>query len=179
MVRPGRLLWIARVLLYRRRWGDAFRMEDFGFAVGPRVSLAITEGGSIDIGRHVQFREGCEVWALGGDIAIGTNVFFNRFCALISRGSITVGSDCLFGPNVGVYDHDHRFDDPTKLIWMQEHRTEPISIGSNVWIGANAIITAGTQIPDRVVVGANSVVSGTLESGAVYAGVPAKLVRRL
>jgi acetyltransferase-like isoleucine patch superfamily enzyme len=154
-------------------------MADFGFAIGPRVSLAITDGGTIRIGPKVQFREGCEVWALGGDIAIGTNVFFNRFCSLISRGGIEIGSECLFGPNVGVYDHDHGFDDATQPIWTQAHRVAPVSIGSNVWIGANVVITAGARIGDHAVVGANSVVTGTLEGGAMYAGAPAGLVRRL
>jgi acetyltransferase-like isoleucine patch superfamily enzyme len=154
-------------------------MEDFGFGHGPRVSLTIDEGGTITIGRRVQFREGCEVWALGGDISIGTNVFFNRFCQVISRGGIEIGSDCLFGPNVGVYDHDHRFDDAGQPIWAQAHRVAPVSIGSNVWIGANVVITAGVRIGDRAVIGANSVVTGEVESGTLYAGVPAKLVRRL
>jgi maltose O-acetyltransferase len=154
-------------------------MDDFGFAVGPRVSLTIDEGGTIRIGRRVQLREGCEVWALGGDIAIGTNVFFNRNCSVISRGGIEIGSDCLFGPNVGIYDHDHRSDDATRPIWTQAHRVEPVVIGSNVWIGANVVITAGARIGDRAVVGANSVVTGTVESGTMVGGVPARLVRHL
>lgn len=178
MLHPARLLWMARVLAYRKRWGDAFRMEDFGFAIGPRVSLTI-DGGSITIGRRLQLREGCEVWALGGDIVIGSNVFVNRFCSIISRARIEIGSDCLFGPNVGVYDHDHGFDDPTQPIWMQKHTAAPISIGANVWIGANVVITAGARIEDGTVVAANSVVTGTLESGGVYAGAPARLLRKL
>jgi maltose O-acetyltransferase len=154
-------------------------MDDFGFAIGPRVSLTIDEGGTLTIGRRLQLREGCEIWATGGDVSIGTNVFFNRFCSVISRAAITIGDDCLFGPNVGVYDHDHGVDDPSKPIWAQEQRAEPVSIGSNVWIGANAVITAGARIGDRAVVGANSVVTGEVESGTMVAGAPARVVRRL
>jgi acetyltransferase-like isoleucine patch superfamily enzyme len=178
VLRPGRLLWIARVEAYRRRWGDAFQMADYGFAIGPRVSLTV-DGGSIRIGPRLQLREGCEVWALGGDIEIGANVFFNRFCSVISRAGIEIGSDCLFGPNVGIYDHDHGFDDPSQPIWMQEHTAEAISIGSNVWVGANVVVTAGARIEDGTVVAANSVVTGTLEGGGMYAGAPARLVRPL
>lgn len=131
------------------------------------------------IGRRVQLREGCEVWALGGDISIGDNVFFNRFCQVIARDGIAIGSNCLFGQNVGIYDHDHEFDDATRPITEQHHRSNAITIGSNVWVGSNALITAGVEIGERVVVGANSVVTKNLESGGVYAGAPAKLVRRL
>jgi maltose O-acetyltransferase len=154
-------------------------MDDFGLAVGPRVSVTIDDGGAIRIGRRVQLREGCEVWAVGGRIEIGENVFFNRFCSLIARGGIEVGSDCLFGPNVGVYDHDHRFDDAARPIWAQAYRIEPVSIGSNVWIGANVVVTAGVRIGDRAVVAANSVGTTDVESGTMVAGVPAKLVREL
>jgi acetyltransferase-like isoleucine patch superfamily enzyme len=178
MIRPARLLWIARVHVYRRRWGAAFQLDDYGLNIGPRVSLMI-DGGSIRVGRRLQLREGCEVWALGGDIAIGDNVFFNRFCAVIARGGIEIGRDCLFGSNVGIYDHEHAFDDATRPIYQQHHRVQPVSIGSDVWVGSNVMITAGVRIGDRVVIGANSVVTSDLEGGAVYAGNPARLVRRL
>jgi maltose O-acetyltransferase len=178
-VRLGRLLWIARVLVYRRRWREAFQLADFGLSVGRGVTMAIGEGGSIRIGPKLQLREGCEVWALGGEIVVGTNVFFNRRCSLISRNRIEIGSECLFGPNVGVYDHDHVFEDLSRPIWEQGFRSAPIMIGSNVWIGANAVVAGGVTIGDRAVVGANSVVTSDVESRTVVAGVPARVVRRL
>jgi maltose O-acetyltransferase len=98
---------------------------------------------------------------------------------VISRSGIEIGADCLFGPNVGIYDHDHGFGDPMRPVWMQPHRTEPVVIGSDVWIGANVVITAGARIGDRAVVGANSVVTGSVESGTLVAGAPARLVRRV
>lgn len=52
----------------------------------------------------------------------------------------------------------------------------PISIGNNVFIGANTTILAGTVIGDNVIVGAGSLVRGTLESNSVYAGVPIKRI---
>jgi maltose O-acetyltransferase len=154
-------------------------MQDFGLSVGRGVSMAIGEGGSIRIGPKVQLREGCEVWAMGGHIAVGTNVFFNRYCSLISRAGIEIGSDCLFGPNVGVYDHDHVFEDTTRAVWEQGFRSAPVTIGSNVWIGANVVVAGGVTIGDRAVVGANSVVTSDVEGGTVVAGVPARVVRRL
>jgi acetyltransferase-like isoleucine patch superfamily enzyme len=65
---------------------------------------------------------------------------------------------------------------------LNEERTErpgPISIGNNVWIGINVTIVGPATIGDGVVIGANSLVMGTLESHGVYAGSPAKLIRRL
>lgn len=52
----------------------------------------------------------------------------------------------------------------------------PIIIGNNVFIGFNAIILPGTKIGDNVIVGAGSIVKGSLKSNSVYAGVPVKYI---
>lgn len=49
-------------------------------------------------------------------------------------------------------------------------------IGDNVFIGWGATILAGSHIGDNVVIGANSVVSGVVDSDSVYAGNPAKKI---
>lgn len=54
-------------------------------------------------------------------------------------------------------------------------------IGNNVCIGIAAVVLDGTVIPDNVIVGANSVLSGRepLQSGWLYMGVPARPVKAL
>ena len=83
----------------------------------------------------------------------------------------------MIGPNVGIYDHDHRFDIKDMLINKQGYTTKSIEIKSNIWIGANSVITKGCIINKRVVIGANSLVKGIVKSDAVYGGVPIKLIK--
>ena len=52
----------------------------------------------------------------------------------------------------------------------------PVTIGNNVFIGMNAIITRGVTIGDNVVIGAGSVVTKDCESNSVYAGNPARKI---
>ena len=52
----------------------------------------------------------------------------------------------------------------------------PVTIGNNVFIGMNAIITRGVTIGDNVIIGAGSVVTKDCESGFVYAGNPARKI---
>lgn len=52
----------------------------------------------------------------------------------------------------------------------------PVTIGSHVFIGMNAIINRGVTIGDHVIIGSSSVVTGDCESGFVYAGNPARKV---
>lgn len=54
-----------------------------------------------------------------------------------------------------------------------------IDIGNNVFVGAKSIVLPGTIIHDNVVIGAGSVVKGELEAGWVYAGIPARKIKRL
>lgn len=52
----------------------------------------------------------------------------------------------------------------------------PVTIGNNVFVGMNAIITRGVTIGDNVVIGAGSVVTKDCEPNSVYAGNPAKKI---
>ena len=53
---------------------------------------------------------------------------------------------------------------------------DKIIIGNNVMIGADSIILPGIIVGDNVIIAAGSVVSKNLESGFIYAGVPAKKI---
>jgi maltose O-acetyltransferase len=55
----------------------------------------------------------------------------------------------------------------------------PITIGDNVWIGANATICPGVTIGNNVVVGAGAVVTKNVVDNVVVAGVPAKVIRKV
>ena len=48
-----------------------------------------------------------------------------------------------------------------------------VTIGDNVFIGMNAIITRNVTIGDNVIIGVGSIVTKDCESGYVYAGNPA------
>ncbi len=52
-----------------------------------------------------------------------------------------------------------------------------VIIGNDVWIGANAIILSGVTIGDGAVIGAGSVVTKNVPPYAIFAGVPAKLIK--
>ena len=59
-----------------------------------------------------------------------------------------------------VTDGNHRFDDLDNPVPWQGFTTKgPVSIGDNVWLGANVVVTSGVTIGRRAVIGANSVVT--------------------
>ena len=51
-------------------------------------------------------------------------------------------------------------------------------IGSDVWIGQNAVILPGVHIADGAIIGANSVVGSDVEPYTIVVGNPAKVLRK-
>ena len=51
-------------------------------------------------------------------------------------------------------------------------------IEDDVWIGANCTILDGVRIAKGCIIGAGSVVSKSTEPFGIYAGVPARLIKK-
>ncbi len=93
-------------------------------------------------------------------LIIGSNVFFNRNDMIVCMNKIVIGDNCMFGPNVYIYDHDHCFT--KERVYPYEYQTCEVLIGNNVWCGANVVILRGTVIGDGAVIGAGTVVKGII-----------------
>lgn len=52
-----------------------------------------------------------------------------------------------------------------------------VTIGHDVWIGANAVVLDGLKIGDGAIIGAGSVVTKNVPDFSIVGGVPAKLIR--
>ena len=57
------------------------------------------------------------------------------------------------------------------------HKAGRITIGNDVWLGKNVIITNGANIGDGVIAGAGAVITKDVPDYAIVGGVPAKLIR--
>jgi acetyltransferase-like isoleucine patch superfamily enzyme len=156
---------------------NGIKLLGIRYFIGKGISVEIKNKSSITFGDKGFVSDYCHFHSSGEGIIIGFNTFLNRDCKIVSMGKIEIGENCLFGPNVGVYDHNHRFDALDNLICKQGMSIDSIKIGSDVWIGANAVITSGVTIGNHVIVGANSVVTNNLEANGLYAGSPAKLIK--
>lgn len=142
--------------------------------------IKITNHKNISIGSKTSFLQGSFLHAHNrGRIEIGNNCSFNTNVILGASedGKIKIGSNCLVGPNVVFRAADHNFSDKKKPINSQGHKKGTITVGNNVWIGANCVVTRNTNIGNGCVVGAGSVVTRDLPAFTVCCGVPAKPIR--
>ena len=125
-------------------------------------------GQSVHWGKSLHFRKGLQLTAeMGGTITIGDNVFFNNDCAVHAIKEIRIGSETIFGENVRVYDHNHRFADEKEAIKGQGYSTAPVVIGEHCWIGSNVTILKGATIGDNCVIGAGCVIAENIPSNTV------------
>jgi acetyltransferase-like isoleucine patch superfamily enzyme len=108
----------------------------------------------------------------GRRFCAGERCKLGSFCRIWDFSSIIVGSDLLASHGLTLISGTHFLDD------ARTSRPGPITIGNNVWIGINVTIVGPATIGDNVVIGANSLVLGRLERDGVYAGTPAKLIRK-
>lgn len=141
--------------------------------------IIVSDGGKVSIGNVNYFSKYCTLEAIGGKINIKDNCFFNEGIKFVSMCEINIGSNCLFGPRVLIYDHDHKFKEKNLLIREQGFKKEKVVIEDDVWIGANVIITKGVTIGKHSVIGANSVVTKNVDQYTVVAGNPASLIKRI
>jgi acetyltransferase-like isoleucine patch superfamily enzyme len=148
---------------------------------------------AVVIGDHVSCYAGCS-FALGehGSCTVGDFTLMNG-ALIMAEERIEIGSYCLISWNVGIADSDfHPLDPAQRRIdalalapYYQGRpprppiRIAPVKIGSNVWIGMNAVILKGVTIGDNSVVAAGSVVTKSVAANTVVAGNPAVVVKEL
>ena len=123
----------------------------------------------------------------GVKLAKELGVRFGQGCKFISINQRTFGSEPYL---IELGDHVEitagvRFLPHDGALWVFREKEPkidlmmPIKVGSNVFIGYNAIILRGAVIGDNCIIGAGSVVSGTIPPNSVAAGVPAKVIKRV
>lgn len=130
--------------------------------IRPGTEINLTKAGELCVGRHVCTQKRVVLSVPEGQMKIGDYVFFNRNCIVVCHKKILIGEHCAFGPNVVIYDHDHKYG--AQGIMVNEFNASPIIIEDNCWVGANVTILKGTHIGQGCVIGAGSIVSGTIPS---------------
>lgn len=112
-----------------------------------------------------------------GDVTIGSHTRIGLHNTII--GPIAIGSHVNLAQGITVTALNHRFEDTGKRIDEQGVTTSQVTIGDDVWIGANAVILPGVTIGSHVVVAAGAVVTKDVPSHSLVAGVPAKIIKEI
>jgi acetyltransferase-like isoleucine patch superfamily enzyme len=110
-------------------------------------------------------------------IKIGDRVFIGRCCEFNSDDKIIIGNNCLIASNTTFADMAHQ----TGLGYQMNNKpviSKEIIIGDDVWIGSKSIILKGVTIGSGVVVGAGSLVNKSIPEYEIWAGSPARFIKK-
>ena len=111
---------------------------------------------------------------------MGANVSLHYWSRISAEGGLIIGTDVAIGHFCTILTTEHDFSDPTLPIKRQPLLHKPVTIGNDVWIGANVTILAGVEIGRRTIIAAGAVVKKSFPDGhVVIGGVPARVLKTL
>ncbi len=180
-LRPKYVLFVFRLLLLKFRFGNkiSFNSVKVGFEGNTQVIISGLNS-SITFGDTNYFYRLGNLEALdGGQIVFGDHVSINKGFSIVCRAQISFGDNIIIGPNVMIYDHDHKFAISNLPFRLQKFVAKPISIGDNVWIGAHVFISSGVSIGSDSVIAAGSVITKDVPANSLVGGNPGRILRRL
>ncbi|WP_162046557.1 sugar O-acetyltransferase [Vibrio taketomensis] len=111
----------------------------------------------------------------GRNTSVGDYFYANFNLTLVDDTYITIGSHVMIGPNVTLSTAGHPVD-PDRRRKVAQFNI-PITIGDNVWIGANVVVLPGVSIGENSVVGAGSIVTKDIPPNVVAVGNPCRVLR--
>ena len=112
-----------------------------------------------------------------GDVIIGDYTRVGLHNTII--GPVTIGNHVNLAQGITVTALNHNFESPGSRIDEQGVSTKPVTIGNDIWIGANAVILPGVSIGDHSVVAAGAVVTKDVPPHSLVAGVPARIIKQI
>lgn len=128
-------------------------------------------------GRNLNVASGVR-FGTGRRIRIGSNSGIGEGTHIYAMDDVVIGNDVMIGPQVMILTGSHDYKEEGIILRCQEIITAPVEVGNDVMLAARVILLPGVKVCDRVIVGAGSVVTKNIEVPGIYAGVPAKLVKR-
>ena len=84
---------------------------------------------------------------------------------------ITIGDNVTMAPRVHILCHD-----ASTKTFLNYTKIGRVTIGDNVFIGAESVVLPGVTIGSNVIIGANSTVTHDVPDGVVVAGSPARVI---
>jgi acetyltransferase-like isoleucine patch superfamily enzyme len=142
---------------------------------------------NVAMGRNVTIVEPANVYGcrLDDDVFVGPFVEIQSGVIIGARSRIQshsfvcelveIGQDCVVAHGVMFINDRYRIGSPAR---GRRNLWQATRVGSRVYIGSNASILP-VSICDDVVIGAGSVVTKDIREPGIYAGNPARFVRRV
>lgn len=147
-----------------------------GVKVHAGSMIDASRGGEVILADRVTLNRFAYLQGGRGGICLEAGVEINSFSMIDGTGGVHIGTGTLIGPGVRIISYQHRF---AGRLPVSGQPSEPklITIGRDVWLGANVLVMAGVNIGEGAVIGAGSVVTRDIPNWAVAVGAPARIIK--
>lgn len=169
-------------LVWARPWQQEVQaklMREETVTIAEDCFIAPEAGIFAQLGRPIRIGPRSTVGAhafLHGPLTIGADVSINARASLDGGGvGITIGDGCRIASGATIYAFDHQIA-PDRFVREQPVTSKGITLGVDVWVGANAGITDGVTVGDHAVIGMGAVVTSDVPAWAIVGGVPARVI---
>lgn len=162
-------LFVKYIPLFEEGIGPLFRLKSYVFKIyfGAKGPLRVGRGSTIGQPHH----------SADCFLRIGREVEVRDWVVIDYSGGLEIGDWVTISTSAKIYTHNHMVWQKSQLWMKQPVVFSPLIIGSDVWIGAGAIILPGvTRLGVGCIVGAGSVVTREVPDYAVVAGNPARIL---
>lgn len=152
----------------------------------------IKNKGLFTIEDNVKINSKYSVNPIGGNL-FSTFIIDKNAVLLIKRGTrisnstiyckkeIIIGENVFIGGDTKIYDtdfHSLKLEERIKP-FDSDIKSKSINIENGVFIGASCIILKGVTIGENSIIGAGSVVTKNIPKNEIWAGNPAKFIRKI
>ena len=159
--------WFLTPFIHHRGKGSAIRWS---------ARADVFPFNKFSLGTNTTIEDFCTVNNGVGDVLIGDDSRVGLGSVII--GPVTIGNQVILAQNIVLSGLNHTYTDVTIPIRLQKVTTAPIIVEDEVWIGANAVITAGVTIGKHSVVAGGSVVTKSIPPYSVAVGNPARVIKK-
>lgn len=157
-------------------WGKLYMQGRGKLSIGNDVIVVSTPAVNPDGGGVY-----CCFTLHGGEMTIGNNVGISQSSITAVR-QVIIEDDVMIGTGCMIADTDFHSLYARDRICHQETlrtKTAPVVIKRGAMVGARCIVLKGVTIGEKSFIGAGSVVTKSIPNGEIWAGNPARFIRKM
>lgn len=138
-------------------------------------SFTVIDTGVINIGEDARINEKVIIGGMKtpqSSLELGKRTIIMEYSFINTTMPVKIGDDTGIGGHCLLFTHGS---------WLNQLdgfpvKFAPITLGNNVWLPWRVFIMPGVTVGDKVVVGANSLLSKSFQSNCLVTGSPAKVI---